>query len=326
MHNRGFLKITLLAFAVLLSACSPTIMERGEALSDPALQSNTVKVADGALLPLRHWAPTAEATGVILALHGFNDYSNAFAAPAEEWRDAGLHVYAYDQRGFGKAPHWRYWAGTPAMVDDVIEVAQLLRQRHPTLPLTVLGESMGGAVVMVASTKGLDADRLVLVAPAVWGRETMPWWQSGTLDFVAHTMPWLELTGRGLNKQPSDNIEMLRALGRDPLIIKRTRTDAIWGLVNLMDEARAAAPAFNRQQSALFLYGAKEDIIPPDTWRSMITTLPGGAEWQLIIYDQGYHMLLRDLSADRVIEDIIEFTQGKRKTDADALKKDSNNG
>ncbi len=34
--------------------------------------------ADGVSLPLRKWLPQGEVKAVILALHGFNDYSNAF--------------------------------------------------------------------------------------------------------------------------------------------------------------------------------------------------------------------------------------------------------
>jgi hypothetical protein len=36
-------------------------------------------------------------------------------------------------------------------------------------------------------------------------------------------LPGLKVTGRGLGITPSDNLEMLRALGRDPLVIKETR-------------------------------------------------------------------------------------------------------
>ena len=41
--------------------------------------------ADGRVLPLRKWLPEGEARGVILALHGFNDYSNSFEGPGEAW-------------------------------------------------------------------------------------------------------------------------------------------------------------------------------------------------------------------------------------------------
>src|SRR5437870_7543725 len=57
--------------------------------------------ADGARLPLRSWLPRGEVKAVILALHGFGDYSNAFTLPGEFWAERGIATYAYDQRGFG---------------------------------------------------------------------------------------------------------------------------------------------------------------------------------------------------------------------------------
>ena len=51
--------------------------------------------------------PTSGVKAVILALHGFNDYSNAFAMPARLWAERGIASYAYDQRGFGGAPGLR---------------------------------------------------------------------------------------------------------------------------------------------------------------------------------------------------------------------------
>ena len=46
--------------------------------------------ADGQILPLREWLPRgAESEAVILALHGFNDYGNAFEGPGEIWAEDG---------------------------------------------------------------------------------------------------------------------------------------------------------------------------------------------------------------------------------------------
>jgi acylglycerol lipase len=49
---------------------------------------------------------------VIVALHGMNDYSNAFdAAGARIGPGEGITTYAYDQRGFGRAPQTGVVAG-----------------------------------------------------------------------------------------------------------------------------------------------------------------------------------------------------------------------
>lgn len=307
------LLIVLLALGPA-AACAPYLYPAGPPERAPAIEraeadagNAALVMADGVRLPLRAWPPEGPPRAVILALHGLNDYSKAFEEPAADWAEAGFLTYAYDQRGFGRAPHRGRWAGVATYVDDLRAAARLIRDRHPDLPLVLLGESMGGAIVMTAAAGDdpPDADRLVLVAPAVWGREVMPWWQRAALDFFAHTLPWLEVSGQNLGKQPSDNIAMLRALGRDPLVLKQNRIDAIWGLVNLMDAARAAAPRLDGP--ALILYGDREDLIPPEAWRSLLAALPEDGCLAVRVYDSGYHMLLRDLDADRVIADVAAY-------------------
>ena len=104
---------------------------------------------------------------------------------------------------------------------------------------------MGAAVILAAYGNGdrPEADGVVLSAPAVWSRDHMPFYQRGALWLGARTVPWMKLTGRGLEIRASDNDDMLRALGADPLVIKETRIDAIHGLVDLMDTALEAAPS-----------------------------------------------------------------------------------
>jgi len=55
---------------------------------------------------------------------------------------------------------------------------------------------------------------------------------------------------------------MLRKLSRDPLFQKQTRADAVWGLVDLMDAARKAPEHLGATPPILYLYGAKDQIIP----------------------------------------------------------------
>ena len=73
----------------------------GPPIREPALTDEYFITADGTRLPYQMWRPTADPDAVILALHGFNDYSNAFARPAAWWAERGVLTYAYDQRGFG---------------------------------------------------------------------------------------------------------------------------------------------------------------------------------------------------------------------------------
>src|SRR5207237_2585691 len=143
----------------------------------PHVSETGFVAADGAVLPLRKWLPPrdrggGEARAVILALHGFNDYSNAFDGPGEIWSKEGIATYAYDQRGFGAAPERGFWPGRAALAADATTAAQVLRCLYPRVPLYLLGDSMGGAVAVIAMTgeSGTpvpDVDGSILTAPAV---------------------------------------------------------------------------------------------------------------------------------------------------------------
>ena len=168
---------------------------------------------------------------------------------------------------------------------------------------------MGAAVIMVAMTEVRQpkTEGVILVAPAVWGRATMPWYQRWALWLGGHTVPWLTVSGRGLGIKPSDNIEMLIELGRDPLVIKDTRIDALYGLVNLMDAALERATTFHAL--ALILYGERDEIIPREPTAKMLAQLPtvAAGRRQIAIYEGGYHMLLRDLQASTPWRDIAQW-------------------
>ena len=293
-----------------LSACTPTLIPPGPPVVQAAFGGDTLTMADGNNLPLHVWPPQGTQDGtpkaVIVALHGFNDYSTFIKAAATYWSSRGIAIYAYDQRGFGDAPNRGIWPGGQALVDDLRTAVDLVSARHPGVPIFVLGDSMGGAVTLMAMTEP-DPPRVqgaILVAPAVWGRSTMPFYQRWPLWISAHTVPWMTVTGRGLKITPSDNIEMLRALSRDPKVIKATRIDTIWGLTNFMDRALDASDRLSAP--VLIVYGTRDEIIPNEPIESMLARLPKNGEKQrtVIRYNGAYHMLLRDLGAETYWRDI----------------------
>jgi acylglycerol lipase len=314
----------VLAALFLPSGCAPTIDEdvrvagigtpRAAPEPKPFLRFDGTGfvAADARVLPLRKWLPRGEVKAVILALHGFNDYSNSFEGAGEAWADQGIALFAYDQRGFGAAPERGLWPGRAALAADAASAAQILRRLYPRVPLYLLGDSMGGAIAIVAMTgeSGTpvpDVDGVILTAPAVWGRATMDLLPRLALWAGARLMPELTLTGRGLKIKPSDNIEMLRALSRDPLVIKSTRVDTIYGLVDLMDAAFDSAPLLDTPM--LVMYGAKDEIVPKTPIQRFVGSLPSECRRRarLAWYEDGYHMLLRDLAGPVMIADVASW-------------------
>jgi acylglycerol lipase len=300
----------LLGTGALVTGCMAESALPGQRRVSPEWADDSFIMSDGARLPVRVWRTEGKPQFVVLALHGFNDSRDAWEIPAPDFVAAGMQIYAPDQRGFGEAPGRGLWPGGEALTEDASEMVAILRRRHPDTRIVLMGESMGGAVLMRLAT-GPNAPSVfgyVLVAPAVWGRIQMNIFERGGLWLAATFTPGMELSRAPppIKIRASDNIDALIRLSRDPLTVRSTRMDTLYGLVDLMDAALAAAPNF--RAPGLFMYGAHDELVPKDatvaTWRA----LPPGVH-QLGYYPNGWHLLMRDIDRADPIGDAIAWIQ-----------------
>ncbi len=214
----------------LLAGCAPMIQQAGRpeiGFAGPRLEDHDFVAADGAHIAMTRWLPLApdgaprEPWAVIVGLHGMNDYSNAFHLAAPYWAADGIATYAYDQRGFGRSPGRGVWGGDALMTEDLRTLTALVRQRYPHAVIAVAGVSLGGAVAIeaFASDRPPVADRVVLLAPAVWGWSSQPIPYKTALWLTAHVAPSSVIEPPRfvtLNIRATDNDDELRLMGRVP--------------------------------------------------------------------------------------------------------------
>jgi len=310
------------AAAVMLSACAPTVVPAGGAVQTPRLTEDRYVAADGTSLPLSVWpAANGAPKAVILALHGFGDYRMAWEEPAGGWSGADITTYAYDQRGFGGSPTRGRWPGTDTLVEDARTVAALVRARHPGVPFYLAGESMGGAVVLVAADRGTESDGLILSAAAVRSRDTFGPVASAGLWFFAHTIPWMPAGPTSIDYQPTDNPKTIDKLRNDPMMLRQPRLDMAYGLVDLMDDARASAARVN--EPYLMMYGLGDRIVPQEPVKAAIAIMPPRPDSKLAFYKNGYHLLMRDKAGPAVTADVVAWildNEAQLPSGADASK------
>jgi acylglycerol lipase len=258
------------------------------------------------------WLPDGEPRAVVLALHGFNDYGHGFDMLGRFAAEEGIAVHAYDQRSFGRNPDRGVWPGPETLVEDARARIEELQREHPDVPLFLVGESMGAAVLLLllSEPEPPDVAGTVLSAPAVWGDDQMNDLMRLGLQIAATLFPGLTVraTGDAFNVRASDNDEALRALGEDPLVIKTTRLDSVLGVVELMDAAMARAERV--QGTVLALGGENDEVIPPRAFLALVDRL-GAEDCTAVMYPDGWHLLLRDLQREVVYEDILAWIEGE---------------
>jgi alpha-beta hydrolase superfamily lysophospholipase len=309
LHPR--LSALLLVLPLLLGGCVAQLGPEVPFVEPPSSGPvHAFAMPDGTALKYRVWAPEGQPRAIILALHGMNDSRDAWELPADAFTAAGIEIISPDQRGFGATPQRGSWAGKASLVNDARSMAMQVRAAHPRTPLILMGESMGGAVLMclAASPNPPPVDGYILVAPAVWGRAEMNVFERAALWLMSNAMPGVTLTGQIAAVKASDNRAALERLSTDPLTIHHTRVDAVNGLVDLMDAAQASAPYMHAP--ALFLYGGKDELIPKRATVAAWRVLPHNV--REAYYPEAYHLMLRDLGRAVPIGDVIDWIYDHR--------------
>ena len=301
----------VLVSVLLLAICSSPKRRPPRSTPDPyttpVMDETRFVMRDGAVLPYLRWMPEGEAPwAVVIALHGINDSRAAFRLAGPWWAERGIATYADDQRGFGDAPGAGLWPGD-LMAQDLGQVVALVRSRHPDALIAVAGESMGGAVAVTAfsSDAAPPADRLILLAPAVWGWSSQPLLYRFTLSAAAHTIGDVSLEPPEWavdQVMPSDNLMELIRSGRDPDQSLSTRFDVLYGLVDLMEAAGQGLGDVG--VPTLYLYGAHDDLVPDQAVQRALRQAGPAPTLRTAFYEDGYHILNRDLQAVRVFADV----------------------
>ncbi|KTR93992.1 lysophospholipase [Microbacterium testaceum] len=158
--------------------------------------------------------------GVVQLLHGVGEHAGRYAALIEALVADGYTVYADDHRGHGRTG-LRQWGGDHAKLgrlgpggvgaarDAVWTLTQLIRERHPDLPLVLLGHSWGSFLAQMLLDRHPDAfDAVVLSGSA------LRW--PGALNPGDLNAPWKKLGGSGMQWLSSDE-QVGRDFVADPL-------------------------------------------------------------------------------------------------------------
>lgn len=126
--------------------------------------------ADGTPLSLHRWLPTDRAPeAALFYIHGLQSHAGWLFETGAELAGRGIAVYAPDRRGSGASGGLRgHLPSAASVLDDYAALFDVVRDRTPGLPLTVVGQSFGGSLLAaLLSTTRIAPDAAVFCAPAL---------------------------------------------------------------------------------------------------------------------------------------------------------------
>jgi alpha-beta hydrolase superfamily lysophospholipase len=256
------------------------------------------------------WLPVnTPPRAVLVNLHGLGDHSGLYPNLGSRVPQAGLALYSYDMRGNGRSPGQRaYLRGWYQYREDLHTFLARVREWEPDLPVFLLGNSLGGLVVLEYALHQAEGLAGVIAAAPPLGKLGVP--------------PILMALGRLMSRVlPRFSLRVgmdLTGLARDPAVVQAVLADPHFhrrGTARLSTEVTAA---IDRVQSGaasirvplLILHGSADRMVLPDGSRTFISKVqfPGS---ELKEYPGAYHGLFADLNADEVMGDLLGWIEGR---------------
>ncbi|HDP33882.1 MAG TPA: alpha/beta hydrolase [Candidatus Hydrogenedentes bacterium] len=246
----------------------------------------------------------------VALLHGYGDHCSRYEWVMTTFRDAGINVYAYDQRGHGRSPGKRaYIHRFEDFLDDLDAFLEHIAPDLGDVPLFLMGHSMGGmALARYAQTRETPARGLIFSSPFLAFSDETPAFLIALGPYVAKILPWLPVgavDNTGLSRDPA----VVEATNRDPLAFHgKVAAQTGAEFYRMIRAIEADMPKINT--SMLIVHGTHDRVVSPGGSETLHAKA-GASDKTLRMHEGGYHELYNDLDKEQFMAEIITWIKAR---------------
>ncbi len=265
----------------------------------------------GARIYRQEWLPDEPARSVLLIVHGLGEHSGRYGNVVERLVPLGYAVHAHDHIGHGRSDGAR---GYVRRYTEYTETVHLLRehaqQRHPGLPLVLLGHSMGGLIASLYLLEhGDGVAGAVISAPAVKVSDTTSGATIAAGKLLSVMLPRMKLLApvdpAGISRDP----EVVQNYIDDPLVYRgktsaRMAAELLRGMERVSEEAEAITVP-------LLILQASDDTLVDPGGAQLLYDRAGSSDKTIKVYQGLYHELFNEPERDRVLADAEEWLSAR---------------
>jgi len=273
--------------------------------------NNKLKTSDDIELFWRSWQADTP-TGVIVLVHGLADHSGRFEALGQFLAGNGWTVYACDLRGHGLSSDGHH-AGRVHVdhfseyANDVSVMISLAKQRHPGLPVIILGHSMGGLISLTyALNHPQELDGVVLSSPSLGTHPDArpPAILNLLVRFLVHIKPRLlfpsDLNTDAVSRDP----EVVRAYIDDPLVSEKVSARWYVEFTKAIEDIQGRAAEM--KVPTLLMVSGDDRLVDPQAAPQWAKGAPKNF-LKLVVWDELFHEMFNEPEKKKVYACVLEW-------------------
>jgi len=272
-------------------------------------EEGELRGAGGLALFTQSWLPDGEPGATVVLAHGLGEHSGRYAHVAARFTGEGLALHALDHRGHGRSEGRRAYIDRMAnAVADLDQVVVQARERHPELPLFLLGHSMGGCLAIAYTLEHQDRlDGLLLSAPlaALESASGATRLVGKLLSVAAPQVGLFAVDPTLVSRDP----EVVLAYVEDPLVHHgKLPARTIGELSSAVEAFPSRVPEITLP--LLVMHGTGDRIVPQAA-SLMVHDGALSEDKHLELYDGLYHEILNEPEQQRVMDDVVGWIRAR---------------
>jgi alpha-beta hydrolase superfamily lysophospholipase len=260
---------------------------------------------DGSTLHVEHFLPRGAARGVVVFVHGFDAHAARYRHLGTTLADAGFATTLFDCRGHGRSQGRRGHVDRFAQYgSDLAVVVAAARALTPAGPLTLLGHSQGGLVVLDAVLRRVvRPDRMILATPWLGLAMPVPWWKRAASPLFARVWPTMTMANGLRASDISRNPAAVASRDADPLV--HHVATARWFEEVLATQRRIRAGAEHLPVPTLVLVAGQDKIV--SSAATMTFAQAAGPAVAIRRYEALYHDVFVEPEQGDVVADVVAW-------------------
>jgi alpha-beta hydrolase superfamily lysophospholipase len=266
--------------------------------------------AGGLDLFFQGWLPGDVVRAVLVVVHGLAEHGGRYRNLVEYLVPRGYAVYCHDLRGHGRSEGRRGYVRRFAdYLDDLDTFLELVRSRHPEIPLFLVGHSLGGTIAAIMAARpapGLNG--LVLSGTVVQPGSDLSPLHIGLAWLLSRIAPKAGVTvleAAGISRDES----VVRAYVTDPLVHRGKISGRLGGEI-LAAMRRLRSEAESIRLPVLIVYGTEDRLAEPRGSRLLHDSV-ASADRTLKAYDGYYHEIFNDPGWEQVLADVRAWLEAR---------------
>ena len=254
------------------------------------------------------WEPDENTRAVVLLVHGLGEHGGRYAHVADHLTRRGFAVYTVDHYGHGKSDgHAGFVERFSVYLDGVDELAKKARAEHPSLPLFLLGHSMGGLIAAAWLLTNQDAVRACVLSGPLLKADQAPsallLALNRLLSALVPTLPMIQLDASGVSRDPA----VVDAYVNDPLVFHGKLTARLIAeLSATMDNTLSRASDIHIP--VIFMHGEQDLLTSPSGSKEMFAGV-SSEDKTLKLYPGLYHEIFNEPEQDAVLADMSAWLE-----------------